>query len=86
MSTKLSPCTLYLIPVIWFILGVLYARSLESWAGIGIMILVLVSTGGILIGTITWHITRKLLYSIGAVIIAATVFFTIIVVLARLGV
>ena len=80
---KINPWFLYIIPALWFVLGVLYARSLDAWAGIGVVIMVLVSTLGTLVGVITYHITRKWLPSIISAILSTIAIFFLVVLFAR---
>ncbi|MFT4343965.1 MAG: hypothetical protein ACMXYE_04430 [Candidatus Woesearchaeota archaeon] len=82
---KNSDWFIHLIPLVWFTGGVLYARSLEAWAGIGIIILVIISTFGLLAGTIVWHITKKIGYALATAVLSTIIFFGLIVFLVRTG-
>ncbi len=58
----------YLIPLAWITGGIIYARSIEGFAAIGIGILFLVSGISMLSGIFTWRMTGKWYYGIAGFI------------------
>lgn len=76
---------IFLIPILWFLIGLVYARSLESFASIGVMILTLVSSFGILIGTIIFRVTKKPIISVISTILLSVLIYILIIILSRLS-
>lgn len=74
---------IFLLPIIWFISGVLYARTLESFAGIGFFILTLITFFGILIGTIVYRIKNNPIFSVITTIISTIIIFLFVIILSR---
>lgn len=54
----------FVIPVVWFLIGWFYARSLEAWAGLGMMIITLVTTVALIVTVITYKATERLYWSV----------------------
>lgn len=73
----------YLIPVLWVVLGVLYARSIEAFAGLGVLIMTLISGLGLLIGIITWRATKKWYWGLASTIIAGVLVLALIILSVR---
>lgn len=73
----------FVIPIIWLTLWVLYARTLEAFTGIGIIILAVISTIALFAGTISYRINNKILYSIITVVITFTVVFFLLILYTR---
>ena len=73
----------YLIPVVWVIAGILYARSLEAFAGIGVLIMTLVSGLALLIGIITWRATQKWYWGLIGTIVSGILTMALIVISVR---
>lgn len=76
---------IFLIPILWFLIGLVYARSLESFASIGVMILTLVSSFGLLIGTIVFRVTKKPIISVVSTILLSVLIYILIIILVRLS-
>lgn len=74
---------LYTIPVIWFIGGLLYARTLDAFVGIGVMLLVIVSSVALLGGVISFHITRRILFSMFVGVISVVVLYGALILSVR---
>lgn len=74
---------IFLLPIIWFISGVLYARNLEAFAGIGFIILTIVTSLGILIGSIVYRITNNPILSVISTILSTVIILIIIIILTR---
>lgn len=73
----------YLIPVAWVIAGVLYARSIEAFAGIGVLIMTLISGLALLIGIITWRASEKWYWGLVSTIISGALILALIVMSVR---
>ena len=78
--------SVFLIPVLVFIIGIIYARSLEAFAGIGIVVMTLVLTLATLIGAISYRISQKILLSILIVVGSFIVLFGLLIILVRMGI
>ena len=76
---------MFLIPVLIFVSGILYARSIEAFAGIGMVIMTLIFTIATLIGAISYRITNKVLLSILITIGAFLIVLGGIILSVRLG-
>ncbi|MCH8519413.1 MAG: hypothetical protein LAT82_01525 [Nanoarchaeota archaeon] len=76
---------IFITPIIIFTTGLLYARSIEAFAGIGVMIMTLVLTFASIIGTISYRINPKLIFSILITIGVFVVSFGLLIVLVRVG-
>ena len=78
--------SVFLIPVLVLIIGILYARSLEVFAGIGVVIMTLVLTFATLIGAVSYRISQKILLSILIVVGSFIVLFGLLIILVRAGI
>lgn len=74
---------LLLIPVIWFILGVLYSRTLEAFVGIGFFLMTLVSTIGLFGFFIAYIITNRVLFSLFIAFLSLILSFLFLLILSR---
>ena len=74
----------YLIPVAWVIAGVLYARSIEAFAGIGVLIMTLISGMALLIGVITWRATQKWYWGLIGTIASGALILMLIIISVRM--
>ncbi len=74
----------YLIPVVWIVLGVLYARSLEAFAGIGVLIMVLISGAAIAFGVFAWRLTKKWTWGLVGLAVSGLIIFGLIVLSVRI--
>ncbi len=68
----------YLIPIAWTTGGIIYARSIEGFAAIGIGILFLVSGVSMFSGILTWRITGKWYYGIAGFIATNILLFLLL--------
>ena len=73
----------YLIPLVVVIAGVIYSRSIEAFAGIGVLITTLISGLGLLIGIITWRATKKWYWGLASTIIAGVLVLALIILSVR---
>ena len=73
----------YLIPVVWVVAGILYARSIEAFAGIGVLIMTLISGLALLIGIITWRATQKWYWGLASTIVSGILIMALIVISVR---
>lgn len=76
---------IFLIPVLIFTSGILYARSIEAFAGIGMVIMTLIFTIATLVGAIYYRITNKVLLSILITVGAFLIILGGIILSVRLG-
>ena len=77
---------IFLIPVVFFFLGIAYARSVEAFVGIGIVVMTIIGTVALLSGTLTYRLTEKLLLSILVTGGVFVIVFGIIILLVRTGI
>ena len=77
---------IFLIPILIFTSGILYARSIEAFAGIGMVIMTLIFTIATLIGAISYRITNKVLLSILIVAGSFIILFGLLIILVRTGI
>lgn len=73
----------YLIPAAWVITGILYARSIEAFAGIGVLIMTLISGLALLIGIIIWRATQKWYWGLASTILSGILVLVLIMISAR---
>ena len=73
----------YLIPVAWVIVGILYARSLEAFVGIGVVIMVLISGAAIAFGVFAWRLTKKWTWGLVGLFLSGLIIFGLIVLSIR---
>lgn len=74
----------YLLPVAWLIAGVLYARSLEAFAGIGVVIMVLISSAAIAFAVFAWRLTKKWTWGLVGLFLLGLIIFGLIVLSVRI--
>lgn len=86
LSETIKKNSIFLIPILVLIIGILYARSLEVFAGIGIIVMTLVLTLATLIGAVSYRISQKVLLSILIVVGSFIVLFGLLIILVRAGV
>lgn len=79
MRQSISPWLVHLIPILWFVLGWIIAVSVGGWDALFILIIVICSSVGMLFGTITWHITRRLKSAVLVFILSTISLFLVIV-------
>lgn len=70
-----------LLTIVWLISGVLYARGLEGFSGIGVLILTLVTSFGFLIGVIVYKMTNKPLVSVVSTIVSIILVFIFLIII-----
>ena len=73
----------YLIPIAWVVAGVLYARSIEAFAGLGVLIMTLISGIALLVGVITWRATQRWYWGLVSTIISGILILVLIMISAR---
>ena len=73
----------YLIPVAWTVAGVLYARTLEAFAGIGVLIITLISGLALFTGVITWRWSKRWYWGLISAITAGALILVLIMLSVR---
>ena len=66
------------IPVAVLVLGVLYARTLDAFAGIGMVVLTLIATTALTVGLVVYKKTLSLVPAIIAMIASVVLIFFLI--------
>ena len=82
----MNPKLLYAIPVLWVVAGLLYATSVpkEGFAGIGELVITFVGGFALLVGVITYNVTKKVFWSIASVPGAFLLLILIVGLIARI--
>lgn len=76
---------IFLIPLLIFTIGILYARNIEAFAGIGVVIITILITFASIVGTIYYRITQKILFSVLLTIATFMLILGVLILLIRVG-